>query len=251
MRTFVAATLLLGASPGRRPTVSARFRRPGAAARGGGTRNRRSRAALRHVLGHRLRRRRRPDVRERRQHRLAAHRLAGQLHAHDQLGRRHEHRDVRPQARLEPGVVEVRARVGRTARRRKSQTRQTHIVNGRYAWHIDGDGEPVAVPPELAELYQLDLWLNPAGLHQGGAPARRESRRVLALGAARERPRRQRRRARESARRRDHGARQVPRRRDDQLAATSSRASRRRSASRRSATSTSSTSRRTSSASAT
>ncbi len=42
-------------------------------------------------------------------------------------------------------------------------TRQTHIVNGRSAWHIDGDGEPVAVPPELAELYQLDLWLNPPG----------------------------------------------------------------------------------------
>jgi glyoxylase-like metal-dependent hydrolase (beta-lactamase superfamily II) len=42
-------------------------------------------------------------------------------------------------------------------------TRQTHIVNGRHAWHIDGDGAPVAVPPELAELYQLDLWLNPAG----------------------------------------------------------------------------------------
>ena len=42
-------------------------------------------------------------------------------------------------------------------------TRQTHIVNGRLAWHIDGDGEPVAVPPDLAEIYQLDLWLNPPG----------------------------------------------------------------------------------------
>jgi glyoxylase-like metal-dependent hydrolase (beta-lactamase superfamily II) len=42
-------------------------------------------------------------------------------------------------------------------------TRQTHIVNGRSAWHIDGDGDPVAVPSELAELYQLDLWLNPPG----------------------------------------------------------------------------------------
>jgi glyoxylase-like metal-dependent hydrolase (beta-lactamase superfamily II) len=42
-------------------------------------------------------------------------------------------------------------------------TRQTHIVNGRSAWHVDGTGEPVAVPPELAELYQLDLWLNPHG----------------------------------------------------------------------------------------
>ena len=41
--------------------------------------------------------------------------------------------------------------------------RQTHIVNGTHAWHIDGDGPPVAVPPELAELYQLDLWLNPPG----------------------------------------------------------------------------------------
>jgi glyoxylase-like metal-dependent hydrolase (beta-lactamase superfamily II) len=42
-------------------------------------------------------------------------------------------------------------------------TRQTHIVAGRTAWHIDGDGEPMAVPPDLAELYQLDLWLNPHG----------------------------------------------------------------------------------------
>jgi glyoxylase-like metal-dependent hydrolase (beta-lactamase superfamily II) len=41
--------------------------------------------------------------------------------------------------------------------------RQTHLVSGRWAWHIDGDGEPVAVAPDLAELYQLDLWLNPPG----------------------------------------------------------------------------------------
>ena len=41
--------------------------------------------------------------------------------------------------------------------------RQTHSVNGRTAWHMDGDGAPVAVPPELADLYQLDLWLNPPG----------------------------------------------------------------------------------------
>jgi glyoxylase-like metal-dependent hydrolase (beta-lactamase superfamily II) len=43
------------------------------------------------------------------------------------------------------------------------ETRQTHVVNGKFAWHIDGGGQPVAVPPELAELYQLDLWLNPPG----------------------------------------------------------------------------------------
>jgi glyoxylase-like metal-dependent hydrolase (beta-lactamase superfamily II) len=41
--------------------------------------------------------------------------------------------------------------------------RQTHVVRGDKAWHIDGDGPPVAVPPDLAELYRLDLWLNPHG----------------------------------------------------------------------------------------
>jgi glyoxylase-like metal-dependent hydrolase (beta-lactamase superfamily II) len=42
--------------------------------------------------------------------------------------------------------------------------RQTHVTNGRYSWSIDGDGAPpVAVPPELAEIYQLDLWMNPPG----------------------------------------------------------------------------------------
>ena len=41
--------------------------------------------------------------------------------------------------------------------------RQTHIVNGEHAWHIDGDGPPVAVPPEIAEVYRLDMWLNPHG----------------------------------------------------------------------------------------
>lgn len=45
----------------------------------------------------------------------------------------------------------------------QTAARQTHIVNGRTAWHIDGDGAPVAVPQELADLYQLDLWLNPPG----------------------------------------------------------------------------------------
>ncbi len=42
-------------------------------------------------------------------------------------------------------------------------TRQTHIVNGQYAWHMDGDGPPIAVSPELAEVYQLEMWMNPPG----------------------------------------------------------------------------------------
>ena len=41
--------------------------------------------------------------------------------------------------------------------------RQTHIVNGNNAWHMDGNGPPVAVPPALAEVYRLDMWLNPHG----------------------------------------------------------------------------------------
>ncbi|MFL2433944.1 MAG: MBL fold metallo-hydrolase [Vicinamibacterales bacterium] len=40
---------------------------------------------------------------------------------------------------------------------------QSHIVNGTTAWSIDGNNQPVAVPPEIAEVYQLDLWLNPHG----------------------------------------------------------------------------------------
>jgi glyoxylase-like metal-dependent hydrolase (beta-lactamase superfamily II) len=45
----------------------------------------------------------------------------------------------------------------------QQQPRQTHAVNGKYAWHIDGDGAPVATSPEMAEIYQLDVWLNPHG----------------------------------------------------------------------------------------
>lgn len=40
---------------------------------------------------------------------------------------------------------------------------QTHIVNGEFAWHVDGDGPPSAVSSELAEIYRLDMWLNPHG----------------------------------------------------------------------------------------
>ena len=49
-----------------------------------------------------------------------------ELHAHDRLGRRHEHGDVRPQARLEPGIVEVRPRLaGRHADANARRARPT------------------------------------------------------------------------------------------------------------------------------
>lgn len=48
-------------------------------------------------------------------------------------------------------------------------SRQTFVVNGNYAWHVDGDGgEPIAAP-EMAELWQLDLWLNAPGFLKAAA----------------------------------------------------------------------------------
>ncbi len=41
--------------------------------------------------------------------------------------------------------------------------RQTFAVVGQDAWHVDGDGgEPIAAPAD-AQLWQLDIWLNPHG----------------------------------------------------------------------------------------
>jgi len=41
---------------------------------------------------------------------------------------------------------------------------QKFVVNGNYAWHVDGpNGRPVASPPDDAERWQFDLWLNPHG----------------------------------------------------------------------------------------
>lgn len=43
-------------------------------------------------------------------------------------------------------------------------TRQIFAVNGKHAWHQDGpSAPPVAAPPDDAERWQLDLWLNPHG----------------------------------------------------------------------------------------
>jgi glyoxylase-like metal-dependent hydrolase (beta-lactamase superfamily II) len=41
---------------------------------------------------------------------------------------------------------------------------QVFAVNGSNAWHMDGVGSPpVAAAPEIAELWQLEMWLNPHG----------------------------------------------------------------------------------------
>src|SRR5436190_9584644 len=46
----------------------------------------------------------------------------------------------------------------------QQHSRQTFAVNGKHAWHIDGTGgKPVAAPPDDAERWQLDIWMNPHG----------------------------------------------------------------------------------------
>lgn len=46
----------------------------------------------------------------------------------------------------------------------QQQTRQQFMLNGDYAWSIDGeDGTPVAASPQDAERWQLDMWMTPHG----------------------------------------------------------------------------------------
>ena len=45
----------------------------------------------------------------------------------------------------------------------QQHSRQVFAVNGLHGWHIDGPESPVAAPRRDAELWQLDLWLNPHG----------------------------------------------------------------------------------------
>ena len=102
MRTFMASGR--GGPGGRqiRPAIPSRLCRSTTATSGGIARDRGSESEVHHLLGHRLQRRRRPDVRIRRERGLAAHRLDGQLHANHQLGSGYERRDVRSQTGLYP-----------------------------------------------------------------------------------------------------------------------------------------------------
>ena len=46
----------------------------------------------------------------------------------------------------------------------QQQPHQIFTVKDNYAWHMDGPAAaPVASTPDLAEIYQLDMWLNPHG----------------------------------------------------------------------------------------
>ena len=86
----------------------------------------------------------------------------------------------------------------------QKKLRQTHIVNGQYAWHIDGNGTPVGRAAGARRDLSARHLADAARLPEGRAEAGREPQGGVALGAARKGTRRQRRRAGEGARRRHH-----------------------------------------------
>jgi Metallo-beta-lactamase superfamily len=46
----------------------------------------------------------------------------------------------------------------------QKNTHQIFMLNGKYGWHMDGsNGVPTAVPPEIAEIWPVELVLNPHG----------------------------------------------------------------------------------------
>jgi hypothetical protein len=47
--------------------------------------------------------------------------------------------------------------------------RQIFVVSGNHAWHMDGDGTKPIPAPASAELWQLDMWLNPPGFIKAAA----------------------------------------------------------------------------------
>jgi glyoxylase-like metal-dependent hydrolase (beta-lactamase superfamily II) len=45
----------------------------------------------------------------------------------------------------------------------QERERQTFVVRDNHAWHMDGEGTAPIAAPANAELWQLDIWLNPPG----------------------------------------------------------------------------------------
>ena len=72
----------------------------------------------------------------------------------------------------------------------QTRTRQTHVTNGEFSWHMDGDGPPVGGAPRDRRGVPTRHVAEPARFPQGCSDARREPGGVLALGADREGPRR-------------------------------------------------------------
>ena len=52
----------------------------------------------------------------------------------------------------------------------QKNTHQIFMLNGKYGWSMDGAGSPpVAVPPDIAEIWPVELYLNPHGFLKAAA----------------------------------------------------------------------------------
>ena len=52
----------------------------------------------------------------------------------------------------------------------QKNTHQIFMLNGKYGWYMDGAGSPpVAVPPDIAEIWPVELYLNPHGFLKAAA----------------------------------------------------------------------------------
>ena len=136
---------------------------PTAGPRGCREGHRHGQSQVRHHLGHRLRRRRRPAARIGKNvdwpriDSLANYTRTMNWEAKTMK----EEFDRKPGS--DSGVVEVRHRLGR----RPAAAEPAPDLHGQRAttpgtW-TDRAAPPVASPPDVAEIYQLELWLNPHG----------------------------------------------------------------------------------------
>jgi glyoxylase-like metal-dependent hydrolase (beta-lactamase superfamily II) len=52
----------------------------------------------------------------------------------------------------------------------QKNTHQIFMLNGRYGWYMDGVGsQPIPVPPDIAEIWPVELYLNPHGFLKAAA----------------------------------------------------------------------------------
>ncbi len=70
----------------------------------------------------------------------------------------------------------------------QQKERQTFVVHGNFAWHLDGEGDQSDSGASQRGALATGHLVEPAGLHQSGHGAGSESDRDLAVGDGRKRP---------------------------------------------------------------
>ena len=144
------------------------------------------------IVGNRLCRDGRPAAPERQERRLAARRAAGELHADHELGSQDDEGGVRSQAGAQSRRRGNTAWAG-WAERRFSGTRiRSSWSTAATRWHHGRSRRRrrLPSPPEDAERWQLELWLNPHGFLKAAMMPGANPKADLAVGAGRDGPRR-------------------------------------------------------------